>query len=336
MRARRGERETMAPTAVITGISGQDGSYLAELLLSKGYEVHGIVLRGDTQETARRLAGVPGLAARVSLHAAPPDSAVLGELLGRLRPDECYHLAARSYVPVSSEEEFTTFQVNVTGTHQMISAVRAAAPGCRFFFASSSEVFGRAESTPQDERTPFHPRSVYGITKAAGHFLTSHYRDSQRLYACSAILYNHESPRRGEQFVTRKITRGAARIKLGLERELRLGNLDARRDWGFAGDYVEAMWRMLQQPQPADYVIASGQAHSVREFCQAAFGRLGLDYREFVAVDERFYRPAEAVTLAGDAARARAALDWQPRVAFEELVEHMVDEDLRLASAGQA
>jgi GDPmannose 4,6-dehydratase len=323
----------MAPKAIITGISGQDGSYLAELLVAKGYEVHGLVLHSELDESARRLGRLSAVVDKVTLHPASIESyPSIFKIVESVKPDECYHLAAQSFVSYSLDEEFLTFNSNVNGTHYMLSALKEAAPQCRFFFAASSEVFGRAETSPQHERTPFHPRSVYGITKATGYYLTSHYRDNHQLAASSAILYNHESPRRGGQFVTRKITSGAVRIKLGQASELRLGNLDPLRDWGYAGDYVDAMWRMLQQPQADDYVIATGETHSVREFCQIAFSRLGLDYRDWVVVDERFFRPAEAVTLVGDAAKARRVLGWQPSVSFHQLVEMMVDEELKTAS----
>jgi GDPmannose 4,6-dehydratase len=323
----------MAPKAIITGISGQDGSYLAELLVAKGYEVHGLVLRSELEDSTQRLGRLSAVADKVTLHPASIETyPSIFRIVERIKPDECYHLAAQSFVSYSFDEEFLTFNSNVNGTHYMLSALKEAAPACRFFFAASSEVFGRAESSPQNERTPFHPRSVYGITKATGYNLTTLYRDNYQMYACNAILYNHESPRRGGQFVTRKITNGAVRIKLGQANELRLGNLDALRDWGYAGDYVEAMWQMLQQPHADDYVIATGQTHSVREFCEIAFGRLGLDYRESVVVDEKFYRPLEAVTLVGDAAKAQRVLGWQPRVSFQQLVEMMVDEELKTAT----
>jgi GDPmannose 4,6-dehydratase len=322
----------MAPKAIITGISGQDGSYLAELLVSKGYEVHGLVLRSELEESAQRLGRLSAVVDQITLHPASIETyPSIYRIVERVKPDECYHLAAQSFSQSSFDEEFLTFNSNINGTHYMLSALKEAAPNCRFFFAASSEVFGRADTSPQQEQTPFHPRSVYGISKATGYYLTNYYRDNYHMYASSAILYNHESPRRGVQFVTRKITHGAVRIKNGQASELRMGNLDAVRDWGFAGDYVEAMWRMLQQPQAEDFVIATGETHSVREFCEVAFNRVGLDYRDYVVVDERFYRPNEAVTLMGDAARARQVLGWQPKVSFRQLVEMMVDEDLKLA-----
>lgn len=323
----------MAPKAIITGVSGQDGSYLAELLVSKGYEVHGLVLRSELEESAQRLGRLSAVVDKITLHPASIETyPSIYRIVERVKPDECYHLAAQSFSQATFDEEFLTFNSNINGTHYMLSALKEAAPQCRFFFAASSEVFGRADSSPQQEQTPFHPRSVYGISKATGYYLTSYYRDTYHMYASSAILYNHESPRRGVQFVTRKITNGAVRIKRGQASELRMGNLDSVRDWGFAGDYVEAMWRMLQQPQAEDFVIATGETHSVREFCEVAFNRLGLDYRDYVVVDERFYRPVEAVTLVGDAAKARRVLDWQPKVSFQQLVEMMVEDDLKSAS----
>jgi GDPmannose 4,6-dehydratase len=321
----------MARKALITGISGQDGSYLTELLLSKGYEVHGLVQRSELEDPSRSLGRIAGVLDRVTLHAASIESFLsMFRIVEAVQPDECYHLAAQSFVSYSFDEEFAIFNVNVNGTHYILSVLKEAAPHCRFYFAASSELFGRTQSVPQNEQTPFHPRSVYGITKTTGFYLTTNYRENYGMFACNGILYNHESPRRGYEFVTRKITHGAAQIKLGKMKELCLGNLDAVRDWGFAGDYVEAMWRMLQQGTPDDYVIATGEAHSVREFCEVAFARVGLDYRDFVVVDKRFYRPAEAVQLVGDASKARRVLGWQTSVNFRQLIEMMVDHDLEL------
>jgi GDPmannose 4,6-dehydratase len=319
----------MQKKALITGISGQDGSYLAELLVSKGYEVHGVVLRSDLDDAARNLWRLSSVIEQLVLHPASIESypSIL-HIVQQVLPDECYHLAAQSFVSYSFDEEFNTLNSNINGTHYLLSAVKGVAPHCRFFFAASSEMFGNAQSAPQDETTSFHPRSVYGITKATGFFLSINYRENHRLFACNGIMYNHESPRRGSQFVTRKITQGAARISLGLDKELRLGNLNAARDWGFAGDYVDAMWRMLQQDQPRDYVVATGQAHTVRQFCEIAFTYLGLDYREFVVVDPQFFRKAEVVPLIGNTARARDILEWQAQTAFEKIVRMMVDEDL--------
>ena len=319
----------MAQKALITGISGQDGSYLAELLLSKNYEVHGTVLRTELDDPRRSLWRIYSILDRVTLHPVSIESfPSIFRLIERVQPDECYHLAALSFVSYSLDDEFAIFNTNLNGTHYMISTLKELAPRCRFLFAASAEVFGLAQSTPQNEQTPFHPRSPYGITKVAGYHLTRYYRENHKLYACSAILYNHESPRRGYEFVTRKITHGAAQIKLGLIKTLPMGNLDAIRDWGFAGDYVEAEWRMLQQEQPNDYVIASGQGHSVRELCELAFSQLGLDYHDYVVFDQRFYKPTETIPLVGDATRARQELGWSPRVSFEEMVKMMVEVDM--------
>jgi GDPmannose 4,6-dehydratase len=319
----------MPPIALITGISGQDGSYLAELLLSKGYEVHGVVMPSELENPDPSLSRLSSVLNQVTLHPASIEAyPSMFQIVEHVRPDECYHLAASSYVSYSLDDEFAIFSTNVTGTHYILSVLKRAAPACRFYFAGSSELFGHAQHFPQDENTPFHPRSAYGITKATGYFLTCNYRDNYGLFACNGISYNHESPRRGFEYVTRKITYHTAQIKLGLAKELRLGNLDAVRDWGFAGEYVEAMWLMLQQDQPGDYVIATGKPHSVREFCEAAFAHLGMDYRKYVVMDERFYRPTETVPLIGNAAHAKSVLGWQPEVDFNQLVAMMVDADL--------
>lgn len=319
----------MTKKALITGISGQDGSYLAELLLAKGYEVHGVVQRVELEDVERRLYRIIHLLDKVTLHPASVESfPSLFRVVERVQPDECYHLAAASFVNYSLEDEFAIFNANVTGTHFMLSVIRARAPGCRFYFAASSEMFGRAPCTPQNEQTPFHPRSAYGITKVTGFYLTRNYRENHGLFACSGIMYNHESERRGFEFVTRKITSTVARIKLGRANELKLGNLDALRDWGYAPDYVDAMWRMLQQDQPSDYVIATGEPHSVREFVQEAFAVAGLDWERYVSTDPRFYRPAEEIILTGDTTRARSSLGWEPQVRFKELVRRMVLADI--------
>jgi GDPmannose 4,6-dehydratase len=321
----------MTRKALITGISGQDGSYLTELLLSKGYEVHGLVQRSELEDPNRCLGRIAGVIDRVTLHAASIESfPSMFRIVQAVQPDECYHLAAQSFVSYAFDEEFAIFNVNVNGTHYILSVLKESAPQCRFYFAASSELFGRVASTPQNEQTPFHPRSPYGITKTTGFYLTTNYRENYGMFACNGILYNHESPRRGYEFVSRKISRGAAQIKLGKMKELSLGNLDSVRDWGFAGDYVDAMWRMLQKDTPDDYVIASGEPHSVRDFCEIAFARVGLDYRDFVVMDDRFYRPAEEILLVGDASKARRVLDWQPSIGFHQLVEMMVDHDLEL------
>ena len=316
--------------ALITGISGQDGSYLAELLLEKGYEVHGLVQRLELEDPERRLFRIRHLTDRLGLHPASIESfPSLFRVVQEVQPDECYHLAAASFVSYSFDEEFAIFNANVTGTHNMLSVIRQCAPGCRFYFAASSEMFGNAPCSPQNENTPFRPRSSYGITKVTGFHLTSNYREAYGLFACSGILYNHESERRGFEFVTRKITSTVAKIKHGRANELRLGNLDAQRDWGYAPDYVQAMWQILQQDQPDDFVIATGELHSVREFAEAAFSAVGLDWSQYVVSDPRYYRPLEEHPLVGDASKAEKVLGWNPVVRFDELVRRMVEEDLR-------
>ena len=317
--------------ALITGISGQDGSYLAEFLLNKGYEVHGLVLRVEMEDTERSLWRISHLMDKITLHPASVESyPSLFRVFEHVQPDECYHLAAASFVNYSFDEEFTIFNVNVAGTHNVLSAIKECAPGCKFYFAGSSEMFGNAESSPQNEDSKFHPRSAYGITKVTGYFLTQNYRENHGIFACNGILYNHESERRGFEYVTRKITNTAAKIKLGQATELRLGNLDAKRDWGYAPDYVEAMWLMLQQPNPEDFVIATGEPHSVREFVEEAFESVGLEWQKYVISDEKFYRPSEKVLLSGNATKARRLLEWQPRVGFHEIVHRMVQADLSL------
>jgi GDPmannose 4,6-dehydratase len=315
--------------ALITGITGQDGSYLAEWLLEKGYEVHGIVRRVALEHPQARMWRIKHLLDRLIIHHASMESyPSLFNIISEVKPDECYHLAAQSYVSYSFDDEFSTINTNLNGTHYVLSAVKRLVPECRFYFAASSEMFGKVAETPQNEHTPFHPRSPYGISKLAGYELTRNYRESYDLFALSGILFNHESPRRGGEFVTRKISSAAARIKLGLDREIRLGNLEAKRDWGHARDYVRAMWLMLQQEQPEDYVIATGKSHSVREFLEAAFDCVGLDYRRHFVVDEKLFRPAEVNILRGDASKARQMLRWQPEIGFEELVHEMVEGDL--------
>jgi len=316
--------------ALITGITGQDGSYLAELLLEKGYEVHGIVRRVAIEDPEHRLWRILDIKDRLHLHAASLESLPsIYRVFQAVKPDECYHLAAQSFVTYSFEDEFSTLNANINGTHHVLAALHDCTPGCRFYFAASSEMFGKVTEVPQSERTPFHPRSAYGISKVAGFHLTRNYREAYGVKASSGILYNHESPRRGFEFVTRKISSHAARIKLGLAKEVRLGNLDARRDWGHAREYVRAMWMMLQQDEPEDYVIATGEEHSVREFAEAAFSHLGLDYRNHIVLDPQLRRPADVELLLGDASRARQKLGWSCQVKFQELVQEMVEADLR-------
>jgi GDPmannose 4,6-dehydratase len=315
--------------ALITGITGQDGSYLSELLLEKGYEVHGIVRRVALEDPAHRLWRLNHILDKITLHAASLESyASIFNVVEKIRPDECYHLAAQSFVSYSFEDAFSTLNTNINGTLFVLSAIHEKAPDCKFYFAGSSEMFGMVKETPQTENTPFHPRSPYGISKVAGFDLTRNFRESYGIFACNGILFNHESPRRGFEFVTRKITSTVARIKAGLANELRLGNLDAKRDWGYAGDFVEAMWLMLQQEEPDDYVIATNETHSVKEFAQIAFDHVGMNWEDHVVVDEQFYRPAEVHLLQGDYSKSREKLSWQPEIKFEELVKIMVESDL--------
>lgn len=324
----------MQKRALITGITGQDGSYLAELLVSKGYEVHGMVRRVALEDPEHRLARLRSVKDRVKLHAASLESyASIYQMVAAIVPDECYHLAAQSFVTYSFDDEFSTLNTNINGTHFLLSVVQKVAPHCRFYFAGSSEMFGKAEQVPQNEHTPFHPRSSYGISKVCGFELTRNYREAYQLHASSGILFNHESPRRGFEFVTRKITSGIARILAGKTKELKLGNLDAKRDWGHAREYVYAMWLMLQQPEPDDYVIATGETHSVREFVEAAFSRVDLDYRKYVRTDPDLYRPAEVNVLLGDATKAHRELSWRAEISFHELVSEMVEADCRSVGA---
>ena len=313
-------------SALITGITGQDGSYLAEFLLEKDYRVFGMVRRSST-ETFERIEHLRG---RIEiLQGDLLDQLSLNNVLRLAQPDEVYNLAAMSFVPTSWEQPILTGQFTSLGVTRMLEAIRHENRAIRFYQASSSEMFGKARETPQNEHTPFYPRSPYGVAKVYGHWITVNYRESYGLFACSGILFNHESPRRGLEFVTRKIADGAARIKLGLAQELRLGNLDAKRDWGYAGDYVRAMWRMLQQEEPGDYVVATGQTHSVREFARFAFEHVGLNHEDYVKVDPRLVRPAEVDVLVGDAQKAREELGWEPQVSFEQMVKTMVEADLR-------
>jgi GDPmannose 4,6-dehydratase len=311
--------------ALITGITGQDGSYLAELLLSKGYQVTGMVRRAST-ETFERIAHFKD---RVTLSQADLlDQFSLVKILEETQPDEIYNLAAMSFVPTSWNQPVLTGEFTALGVTKLLEAMRMVCPKAHFYQASSSEMFGKVVETPQSESTPFYPRSPYGVAKAYGHFITVNYRESYNLFACSGILFNHESPRRGKEFVTRKITDAVARIKTGSLKELRMGNLDAKRDWGFSGDYVRAMWMMLQQDQPDDYVVATGETHSVREFLEIAFSHVGLRYEDYVVIDPRFIRPAEVDLLLGNPAKAHARLGWKPEVSFEQLVTMMVDADM--------
>ncbi len=317
----------MKRRALITGITGQDGSYLAEFLLRQGYEVIGMVRRTSTVNFER----IKHFQDQITLVTGDlADEVSLISILREHRPSEVYNLAAQSFVQTSWAQPVFTGETTALGVTRMLDAVRIVDPEIRFYQASSSEMFGKVVEVPQTERTPFYPRSPYGVAKVYGHWITVNYRESYNMFACSGILFNHESPRRGLEFVTRKISHGVARIKLGLDEELRLGNLDAQRDWGFAGDYVEAMWLMLQQDHPDDYVVATGETHSVREFCELAFGYVDLDYRDYVVQDERFMRPAEVDLLIGDSSKARATLGWSPKTNFQELVHMMVDADLQL------
>ena len=319
-------------TALITGITGQDGSYLAELLLSKGYTVVGMVRRSSTVRFDR----IRGIQDRVILVQGDLlDQMSLVDIIREHRPQELYNLAAQSFVPTSWQQPVLTGEFTALGVTRMLEAIRMTDPSIRFYQASSSEMFGKVMEVPQKETTPFYPRSPYGVAKVYGHWITVNYRESYGLFACSGILFNHESPRRGLEFVTRKITHGAVQIKLGRQRELVLGNLDSRRDWGFAGDYVRAMWLMLQRDKAEDYVVATGETHTVQEACEIAFDQLGLDWRSHVRQDPRFFRPAEVDLLVGDAAKARTVLGWVPEVRFEGLIRMMVDEDLKAVQEGR-
>src|ERR1017187_4700824 len=327
----------MTKKALITGITGQDGSYLSELLLAKGYEVHGIIRRVALEDPAHHLVRISHLLPNIQLHAASLESfPSIYSVFRKVEPDECYHLAAQSFVSYSFDDEFSTLAANINGTHYVLAALKDVVPQCRFYFAGSSEMFGKAEEIPQTELTRFHPRSAYGISKVTGFDLTRNYREAYGIYAASGILFNHESARRGFEFVTRKITSGVAAIAAGKAKEVRLGNLEARRDWGHAPDYVEAMWLMLQQPEPDDYVVATGETHSVREFAAAAFAWVGLDYRDYVTKDPVLFRPAEVNLLLGDASKARERLGWRPLTGFQELVREMVEADCRAVGVGNA
>ncbi len=315
----------MTKCALITGVTGQDGAYLTQLLLSKGYEVHGMVRRSSTENYER----LGSLREQISLHQADLlDQLSLLRLIDRIQPDEIYNLAAQSFVPTSFEQPLLTGEFTALGVTRVLEAIRQVNPKIRFYQASSSEMFGTVQEEPQTEKTPFWPRSPYGVAKVYGYWITVNYRESYDIFACNGILFNHESPLRGKEFVTRKISDAVARIKHGLQTELRLGNLDSLRDWGFAGDYVRSMWLMLNHTQPDDYVVATGLKHTVREFCELAFARAGLAWQDFVVVDPKFFRPADVHTLCGDATKARKILGWKPEVSFAELVQQMVDADL--------
>ena len=316
----------MTKTALITGITGQDGSYLAEFLLEQGYRVVGMIRRSSTVTFGR----IEHIQDRITLaHGDLLDQTSLNDIMGEYKPDEIYNLAAQSFVPVSWKQPVLTGEFTALGVTRMLEAMRSMVPEARFYQASSSEMFGKVREVPQNEQTPFYPRSPYGVAKVYGHWITINYRESYDLFACSGILFNHESPRRGLEFVTRKVTHGVAQIKLGLAQELHLGNLDSRRDWGYAGDYVKAMWMMLQQDQPDDYVVGMGETHSVRELCKVAFDYAGLDWEEHVVSDPAFYRPAEVDLLVSDPSKARQKLGWEAEISFEGLIQMMVDADLK-------
>lgn len=319
--------------ALITGITGQDGSYLSEFLLKKGYEVHGIVRRVALEDPLHRMWRLKDILNRINLHSASMENyASVFSVVEDVIPDECYHLAAQSFVSYSFEDEFSTINTNISGTQHILSALKKRAPDCRFYFAASSEMFGKVRETPQNERTPFHPRSPYGISKVAGYDITRNYREAYNMHASSGILFNHESPRRGLEFVTRKITSSAAKIKLGIEKNISLGNMEAQRDWGHAREYVKAMWLMLQQDVPDDYVIASKECHSVREFFELAFKCVDLNANDYLVVDDKFFRPSEVMILRGDTKKAEEKLGWSYDIKFESLVEEMVKSDLEYFS----
>jgi len=320
----------MTKKALITGITGQDGAYLSRLLLEKGYEVHGIVRRVALEDPEHRLWRIKDILGKIKVHSGSLESyASLFDVVEKVKPDECYHLGAQSFVSYSFEDEFSTINTNINGTHYILSSIKNKAPKCKFYFAASSEQFGQVKEVPQKETTSFHPRSPYGISKVAGFDLTRNYREAYGLFACNGILFNHESPMRGYEFVTRKISSGVAKIKAGISKELRLGNLDAKRDWGFAKDYCEAMFLMLQQDKPDDYVIATGETHTVREFAKLAFKHVGLNWKDYVKTDENLFRPAEVHELRGDFTKAKKKLGWKPKVDFKGLVKMMVDADLK-------
>ena len=319
----------MKKTALITGITGQDGSYLAELLISKNYRVHGLVRRVALEDSNHRLWRLRHILNKITLHSASLESyASLVKIIYKIKPTEVYHLGAQSYVDYSFKDEFSTLNTNINGTHYILSALKEFSPKSKFYFAGSSEMFGRVLQVPQTEKTPFYPRSVYGISKVAGYDLTRNYREAYKMFCCSGILFNHESPRRGFEFVTRKITHAVARIKLGIQKDLKLGNLDAKRDWGHAEDYVRAMWLMLNQSKPKDYVVSTGKQYTVREFAKLAFDIVGLDYKKYIKIDKSLHRPSEVLTLLGDSRKVRKELKWKPKYDFKMLVKSMVAADL--------
>ena len=319
----------MKKTALITGLSGQDGSYLAEFLLSKDYNVHGIVRRVALEDETHRLWRIKNILNDVILHSASLESyASIFKIIQKVKPDEVYHLAAQSYVAYSFEDEFSTFNTNINGTHHMLSAIKECGSNVKFYFAGSSEMFGKVTKSPQDENIPFHPRSSYGISKVTGYHLTKNYREAYKLHASNGILFNHESPRRGFEFVTRKISHGVARIKKGLQKKIKLGNISAKRDWGHAKDYVKAMWLMVQQKNPDDYVIGTGKENSVENFAKKAFEHIGLNYKDHIIIDKNLMRPAEVNTLLADCSKAKKILKWEAEVSFDELVKNMVESDL--------
>jgi len=323
----------MSKVALITGITGQDGSYLAELLLSKGYSVHGIVRRVALEDESHRLWRIRKILNDVTIHAASLESyASLFNIIQKIKPQEVYHLAAQSYVGYSFEDEFSTFNTNINGTHYVLSAVKEFAGNIKFYFAGSSEMFGKVIQSPQNEKSFFHPRSAYGISKVTGYQLTRNYREAYNLHASSGILFNHESPRRGFEFVTRKISYGAARIKKGLQKKLKLGNIKSKRDWGHAKDYVKAMWLMLQQKSPGDYVIGTGKEYSVEDFAEKTFSHIGLNYKDYIVIDEKLKRPSEVDTLLADYSKAKKILKWSPEIAFDKLVLDMIESDLKYVS----
>ena len=319
----------MAKVALITGITGQDGSYLAELLLAKGYKVHGTVRRVALEDATHRLWRIRNILDDLTLHSASLESyASLFKIVQKVKPDEVYHLAAQSYVVYSFEDEFSTLNTNINGTHYMLSAVKEFSKNLKFYFAGSSEMFGKAAQTPQDENTPFHPRSAYAISKTAGYHLTRNYREAYKLHASIGILFNHESPRRGYEFVSRKISFAVAKIKKGLQKKLKLGNLKSRRDWGHAQDYVKAMWSMVQQETPGDYVVGTGIRHSVEDFAKKAFAHVGLNYKDYVVIDKNLLRPSEVDSLLANYSKAKKILKWEPKVSFDNLIIGMIESDL--------